>query len=87
MLRPRLADSTYGLMALTCAFMFLSGHFFPGPYKYGSFMASVAFTSIVFNEYSPVPGSHGSVQAYVDKVCEYAIGIGLAWLIQSIFPW
>ncbi|KAK9840690.1 hypothetical protein WJX84_008639 [Apatococcus fuscideae] len=87
MLYPLVADNTYALSTITCTWVYLAGHFFVGPYKYGSFMASIALTALTFNQYSPVPGSHGSVQYYLARLCEYAIGISIAWVIQFLFPW
>ncbi|KAK9864933.1 hypothetical protein WJX84_003889 [Apatococcus fuscideae] len=87
MLRPRVATNTYALTIISCVWSFLAGHFFIGPYKYGSFMATTAFAAMVFNQYSPLPGSHGTVQFFVARLCEFAIGIGIALIIQFSFPW
>lgn len=86
MLRPRLASNTYALTTITCAWAYLMGHFGTSSLKYGSYLGSVALNAMILDQYSPVPGSHGSVDYFVARVAEYAIGVGFAWLLQFLFP-
>lgn len=62
------------------------GHFWFGALKYGSYLGVVALAAEIFNQYSPIPGSHGTISFYLARVCEYAIGIGISWVIQFLFP-
>ena len=41
----------------------------------------------IFNQYSPMPGSTGSVEFYAARTCEYTLGVLLSWAAQACFPW
>lgn len=69
MLRPRLAINTYGLTVIVSAWAYFMGHFGIGTYKYGGYLGVMAMNALVFNQYTPVPGSHGSAQFYAARVC------------------
>ena len=42
---------------------------------------------MIYNQYSPVPGSKGSTGFFVARLCEYTIGVLLVWAVQLAFPW
>ena len=86
MLRTSLATNTYGLTAIVSAWAYLLGHIGIGTFKYAAYLGVMAINAMVFNQYSPEPGSHGSAQFYAARVCDYAIGISLAWLCQLRAP-
>ncbi|KAK9864926.1 hypothetical protein WJX84_009578 [Apatococcus fuscideae] len=87
MLRPVVATNTYALSVIGSTVGFLIGVFCTSTFKYAGFLAILAFNSLVYNQYSPVPGSHGKTSYFVVRVVDYAIGIGIAFVISSIAPW
>ena len=86
MLRPRLASNTYALTVITCAWAYLLGPWGRSSLKYGSYLGVVAMNAMVFDQYSPQPGSHGLAQYYAARVCDYTIGITLCWIVQFLTP-
>ena len=43
--------------------------------------------AMLFDQYSPVAGSKGTVGFYLARTCEYSIGVLLVWAVQACFPW
>ena len=87
MLRARVADNTFALTCILCTWAFLIGHLATGPYKYGAFLATFILDALIFNQYSPVPGSTGTWNYYVSRISEYSIGVGIAWFVEAVSPW
>ncbi|KAK9818676.1 hypothetical protein WJX74_004919 [Apatococcus lobatus] len=87
MLKPRVADNTYALTTIVCTWAFLIGHFGTGAYKYAAFLATFILNALVFNQWKPSPGSHGTWQYYAARISEYSIGIAIAWIVEFVSPW
>ena len=87
MLKPRVADNTYALTTIVCTWAFLLGHFGTGAYKYAAFLATFILNALIFNQWKPTPGSHGTWQYYAARISEYSIGIAIAWIVEFLSPW
>ncbi len=88
MLGSPVASNPYAIMCFTCLFTFVAAQAALTTFKYAVFLMLVTTYSIVLCQYKAgVPGFHGSVRIFYDRLVDVAIGVVVVLLLDLILPW
>lgn len=87
MLRTSLATSPVALAVIICAYTWLFGLAQSTPFKYAVFLTLITADAVILCQYSPVPGSAGSVKYFYGRCASIAVGVIVVLIIGLILPW
>ena len=88
MLGSPVASNPYAVMCFVCLFTFLAAQAALTTFKYAVFLMLITTDSVILCQYRPgVPGLHGSVRIFYDRLVDVAIGVLIVLLLDLILPW
>lgn len=87
MLGRPVASNPYAVMVFVCLFTFVAAHFALSTFKYAVFLMLITAYSIILCQYRPLPGFHGTVRIFYDRLVDVAIGVVVVLLLDLILPW
>lgn len=88
MLGSPVASNPYAVMCFVSLFTFVAALAALSAFKYAVFLMLVTAYSLILCQYRPsVPGFHGTVHIFYDRLVDIAIGVLVVLLLDLILPW
>jgi hypothetical protein len=88
MLGSPVASNPYAIMCFVSLFTFVAALAALSAFKYAVFLMLVTAYSLILCQYRPnVPGFHGTVHIFYDRLVDIAIGVLVVLLLDLILPW
>ncbi|DBB10182.1 TPA: hypothetical protein ACH3X3_001759 [Trebouxia sp. C0006] len=88
MLGSPVASNPYAIMCFMSLFTFVAALAALSAFKYAVFLMLVTAYSLILCQYTPnVPGFHGTVHIFYDRLVDIAIGVLVVLLLDLILPW
>ncbi|KAA6424276.1 MAG: hypothetical protein FRX49_05488 [Trebouxia sp. A1-2] len=88
MLGSPVASNPYAVMCFVSLFTFVAALAALSTFKYAVFLMLVTAYSLILCQYRPnIPGFHGTVHIFYDRLVDITIGVLVVLLLDLILPW